>query len=131
VERSIWAVTIATFVLRLATGLTGALLIFFLADLPAHGGPEVGPLVIGVFTALFFAAELILSPPFGLLSDKLGHHRVMQIGPVFGLVAVILTAVTAEIHLPGSIVIAIPVLVECAGLRRGAGDLPLGGRGPR
>jgi MFS family permease len=116
VERSIWAVTIATFVLRLATGLTGALLIFFLADLPAHGGPEVGPLVISVFTALFFAAELVLSPPFGLMSDRVGHHRVMQIGPLFGLVAVVLTAITAELHLPGSIVIAVPVLV---------GSLPL------
>jgi MFS family permease len=116
VERSIWAVTVATFVLRLATGLTGALLIFFLADLPAHGGQEVGPLVISAFTALFFAAELILSPPFGLMSDRIGHHRVMQIGPLFGLVAVVLTAITAELRFPGSIVIAIPALV---------GSLPL------
>ena len=64
-ERSIWAVTVATFALRFATGLTGALLIFFLAELPDHGGPEVGPLAVALFTALFFAAELVLSPPFG------------------------------------------------------------------
>jgi MFS family permease len=115
-ERSIWAVTIATFMLRLATGLTGALLVFYLADLPAHGGPEVGPMVIAVFTALFFVAELLLSPPFGIVADRLGHHRIMQVGPLFGLVAVILTAVTAEIRLPGSIVVALPVLV---------GSLPL------
>lgn len=115
-ERSIWAVTLATFTLRFATGLTGALLVFFLADLPAHGGPEVGPFVIAVFTALFFVAELVLSPPFGILADRIGHHRVMQVGPVFGAIAVILTALTAEIHLPGSIVIALPVLV---------GSLPL------
>lgn len=111
-----WAVTAATFVLRFATGLTGALLIFFLADLPDLGGPAVGPAAIGVFTALFYLAELVLSPPFGLLSDRLGHHRVMQVGPLFGLVAVILTALTAELHLPGSIVLALPVLV---------GSLPL------
>jgi MFS family permease len=115
-ERSIWAVTLATFTLRFATGLTGALLVFFLADLPEHGGPPVGPFVVAVFTALFFVAELVLSPPFGILADRVGHHRVMQIGPLFGLVAVILTAFTAEIHLPGSIVIALPVLV---------GSLPL------
>ena len=84
-ERSVRAVTVATFVLRFATGLTGALLIFFLADFAEYGGPEVGPFVVGVFTALFFAAELVLSPPFGLLSDRVGHHRVMQIGPLFGL----------------------------------------------
>jgi MFS family permease len=116
VERSIWAVTAATFTLRFATGFTGALLIFFLADLPGLGGPAVGPLTIGVFTALFFAAELILSPPFGLMSDRIGHHRVMQIGPLFGFAAVILTAITAEIRLPGSVVIAIPVIL---------GSLPL------
>jgi MFS family permease len=114
-ERSILTVTAATFVLRFATGLTGALLIFLLADFPDHGGPEVGPYAVGVLTALFFAAELVLSPPFGLLSDRVGHHRVMQVGPAFGLVAVALTALAAEIHL-GVLVIALPLLV---------GSLPL------
>jgi len=110
-ERSIRAVTAATFVLRFATGLTGALLIFFLAELPDFGGPQVGPLLIGGLTALFFAAELIFSPPFGLLSDRVGNHRVMQVGPVFGLIAVVLTALVAEVALPGSIVLAVPFLV--------------------
>ncbi len=114
-ERSVWAVTVATFVLRFATGLTGALLIFLLADFPEYGGPEVGAYTVGVFTALFFAAELLLSPPFGLLSDRLGHHRVMQIGPVLGLVAVVLTTLVAETQV-GAVVVAIPVLV---------GSLPL------
>ncbi len=114
-ERSILTVTVATFVLRFATGLTGALLIFLLAAFPEYGGPEVGPYAIGLFTALFFAAELVLSPPFGLLSDRVGNHRVMQIGPVFGLAAVVITALTAEIQL-GAVVIAVPILV---------GSLPL------
>ena len=108
---SVGAVTVATFVLRFATGLTGALLIYFLADFDTYGGREVGPFVIGLFTALFFAAELLLSPPFGMLSDRVGHHRVMQIGPVFGFIAVLLTALTAELYLPGSIVLAVPLLV--------------------
>jgi MFS family permease len=114
-ERSIRTVTVATFVLRFATGLTGALLIFLLADFPDFGGPGVGPVTIGVFTALFFVAELVLSPPFGLLSDRRGHHRVMQVGPVFGLTAVVLTALTAEIQL-GALSVAVPVIV---------GSLPL------
>jgi len=109
-ERSISSVTAATFVLRFATGLTGALLIFLLADFPQYGGPEVGAFTIGVLTALFFAAELVLSPPFGLLSDRVGHHRVMRVGPVFGLIAVVITALTAEIGV-GSMVIAVPILV--------------------
>ncbi|HKZ90770.1 MAG TPA: MFS transporter [Candidatus Limnocylindrales bacterium] len=115
-ERSIWAVTIATFTLRFATGLTGALLVFLLADLSDHGGAAVGPVAVGVLTALFFAAELFLSPAFGVLADRVGHHRVMQVGPLFGFVAVLLTALAAEIKLPGSVVVAVPVLV---------GSLPL------
>ena len=115
-ERSIWAVTIATFTLRFATGLTGALLVFLLADLSDHGGAAVGPVAVGVLTALFFAAELVLSPAFGVLADRVGHHRVMQVGPLFGFVAVLLTALAAEIKLPGSVVVAVPVLV---------GSLPL------
>lgn len=109
-ERTVFTVTVATFALRFATGLTGALLIFLLADFPEYGGPEVGPYAIGVFTALFFAAELVLSPPFGLLSDRVGAHRVMQVGPVFGLIAVVLTALTAEIQV-GAIVVALPMFV--------------------
>ena len=76
----------------------------------------MGPFVLAVMTALFFAAELTLSPAFGLLADRVGHHRVMQIGPLFGFVAVVLTAATAELHLPGAVVVALPLLV---------GSLPL------
>ena len=40
-DRSLWAVLGGTFTLRFSTGLTGAMLAFYLADLPQHGGPEV------------------------------------------------------------------------------------------
>jgi MFS family permease len=49
----------------------------------------------------FFAAELVLSPLFGVLSDRLGHHRVMQFGPVFGAVAVVITGLTTDLFLLG------------------------------
>jgi MFS family permease len=100
-DRSLYAVLLGTFTLRFSTGLTGALLAYYLADLPSLGGPAVDPLVIGIFSATFFAAELLLSPPFGLLSDRLGHHRVMQIGPLFGMVAVVLTWATTSLLLLG------------------------------
>jgi MFS family permease len=47
--------------------------------------------------ATFYLAELVLAPPFGLLSDRIGHHRVMQFGPVFGAVAVVLTAASTSL----------------------------------
>jgi MFS family permease len=91
VNSSIRNVLIGTFTLRFSTGLTGAMLVYFIADFQDHGGTEVSAIVVGLFTALFFAAELVLSPPFGLLSDRKGFHRVMQFGPVFGAVAVVIT----------------------------------------
>ncbi len=91
VHRSISAVLLGTFTLRFSTGLTGGLLIYYIAKMPRHGGPEISALELGFITAAYFLAELTLSPVFGVLSDHLGAHRVMQWGPVFGAVAVIMT----------------------------------------
>ena len=91
-ERSLRFVLLGTFTLRFSTGLTGAMLGLYLADLPDHGGPAVDASVVGLFAALFYLSELVLSPIFGILSDRYGHHRVMLYGPVFGAIAVIITA---------------------------------------
>lgn len=100
-ERSIIAVIAGTFTLRFSSGLTGGLIVYYLADLPSLGGQQVSPLVLAVFTVTFFAAELVLSPLFGVLSDRLGHHRVMQVGPLFGAVAVLITGVTTNLVVLG------------------------------
>src|SRR3990172_429184 len=100
-DRSLWAVLAGTFTLRFSTGLTGAMLAFYLAKLPEHGGEAVSPVVVGAFSATFYLAELALSPLFGILSDRLGHHRVMLYGPAFGAVAVILTALTTNVLVLG------------------------------
>ena len=96
-----WAVLAGTFTLRFSTGLTGAMLGVYLAKLPEHGGPRIDPITVGVFSATFFLAELILSPIFGILSDRLGHHRVMLYGPAFGAIAVILTGLTTNLVVLG------------------------------
>jgi MFS family permease len=101
-QPSLLAVIFGTFTLRFSTGLTGALLAYYLVDLPKHGGTQVEPIVVGLFSAAFFAAELVLSPLFGPLSDRWGYHRVMQFGPLFGAVAVILTGLTTNLWLLGS-----------------------------
>jgi len=89
------AVLLGTFTLRFSTGLTGGLLVFYLRDLC------VDPFALAVFTATFFAAELLLSAPFGLLSDRLGHHRIMQVGPLFGAIAVVMTWATTDLFTIG------------------------------
>src|SRR3954468_15143107 len=101
-ERSLRFVLLGTFTLRFSTGLTGAMLGLYLADLPSHGGPEVDAAVVGLFAAVFYLSELVLSPIFGILSDRYGHHRVMLYGPIFGGIAVVLTGLTTSLPLLGA-----------------------------
>jgi MFS family permease len=96
-DRSLWAVLAGTFTLRFSTGLTGALLGFYLGRLSEQPGSDIDAVVVGVMAATFYLAELVLAPPFGLLSDRIGHHRVMQFGPAFGAVAVVLTAAATNL----------------------------------
>ncbi|MGI8998166.1 MAG: MFS transporter [Candidatus Limnocylindria bacterium] len=101
-RRSLNAVLIGTFTLRFSTGLTGALLVYYLADLEVFGaGREVTAFEVGLLTATFYLAELILSPIFGMLSDRMGSRPVMQFGPIFGAVAVVMTALTTDLFLLG------------------------------
>ncbi|MBA2721284.1 MAG: MFS transporter [Chloroflexi bacterium] len=100
--RSLYAVFLGTFTLRFSTGLTGGLLIFYLARLEKdYGGAHVDEITLATMTALFYISELILSTPFGLLSDRIGHHRVMQIGPLFGIVAAVLTWASVDLFVIG------------------------------
>lgn len=100
-RRSLNAVLIGTFTLRFSTGLTGALLVYYLADLDRFGAAPVSPVQVGLLTATFFLAELVLSPLFGLLADRVGWRPVMQLGPLFGAVAVVMTALTTDLFLLG------------------------------
>jgi MFS family permease len=100
-DRSLWAVLVGTFTLRFSTGLTGTMLAVYLAKLPEHGGPVVAATTLSFLHATFYLSELGLSPIFGVLSDRLGHHRVMLVGPAFGAVAVILTGLTTNLHVLG------------------------------
>ena len=100
-RRSLNAVLIGTFTLRFSTGLTGALLIYYLADLESFGARDVSAFDLALLLAAFYMAELLLSPIFGLLSDRLGSRPVMQYGPIFGAIAVVMTALTTDLFLLG------------------------------
>ena len=100
-ERPVLAVILGTFTLRLATGVTGAMLIYYYAVFPQHGGAPVQAWEVGVLGALFYASELVLSPIFGVLSDRVGHRRIMLLGPAFGAAAVVITALTVSLPVIG------------------------------
>lgn len=97
----VMAVIAGTFTLRFSTGVTGAMLIYYYAAFRSYGAPEVQPWEVGVLGALFYATELLGSPLFGILSDRVGHRRIMQVGPAFGAVAVIITALTTSLPVIG------------------------------
>jgi len=99
--RPILAVILGTFTLRLATGITGSMLVYYYAVFPQYGGVAVTPVQVGILGALFYASELIGSPIFGVLSDRIGHRRVMLIGPAFGAIAVVITAFTVSLPVIG------------------------------
>lgn len=109
-NRSLWAVLAGTFTLRFSTGLTGAMLTYYLAEFDQHHGvldqllglprsPIPDAFVFALIAATFYASELVLSPLFGVLSDRRGHWQVMQWGPFFGLIAVIITWATVNVPL--------------------------------
>src|SRR3954453_1184595 len=100
-DRSLWAVLVGTFTLRFSTGLTGTMLAVYLAKLPEHGGPVVAATTLSFLHAGFYVSELALSPIFGVMSDRIGHHRMMLVGPAFGAAAVILTGRTTNLLVLG------------------------------
>jgi MFS family permease len=58
-------------------------------------------MTLAIMIALFYASELVLATPFGLLSDRIGHRRVMQIGPLFGIVASVVTWASTNLGVIG------------------------------
>lgn len=112
-NRSLKAVLVGTFTLRFSTGLTGLLLSFYLKHTAEHHGlldqvlglgmgVAVLPITFSIVHSLFYVSELGLSPIFGVLSDRLGHYRVMQYGPIFGILAAGLTWATTSVPLIGA-----------------------------
>jgi MFS family permease len=98
-NRSLVSVIVGTFTLRFSTGLTGFLLVNYLHDLPSHGGSEVTPLEVAAVGVAFYLTELLLSPLFGVLCDRVGIRPIMLLGPVFGASAAFITGLTTSIPL--------------------------------
>jgi MFS family permease len=100
-DRSLGAVLFGTFTLRFATGLTGAMLSAYLAKLSEQGNAGIDAKMVGLLGATFYISELVLSPLFGVLSDRWGHRRVMLYGPAFGAAAVVLMTLSANLGILG------------------------------
>jgi MFS family permease len=66
-------------ILRIASSASGVLIGIYLANLSGHGLPiDAG--MLGVLGAVSFAAELIASIPFGIVSDAISPRWLMVSG---------------------------------------------------
>ena len=90
---------LGTLTLRTATGTTGALLIVWNKYLHTNGVVSITPMDLATITLAFYVTELIGSPIFGIVADRIGRKPVMLLGPLFGLAAVLLTPFAATIPL--------------------------------
>lgn len=97
--RSMRALLLGTFILRTATGTTGALLVFWTAHLRDRGTIQVSTADVAAISLAFYVTELLGSPIFGVLADQIGRKPVMLLGPLFGLVAVLITPFALTIPL--------------------------------
>ena len=99
VTGSMKALLLGTLTLRTATGTTGALLIVWNKYLNSTGSVTITPVDLATITLAFYVTELIGSPIFGIIADRIGRKPVMLLGPLFGLAAVIMTPFSMTIPL--------------------------------
>jgi MFS family permease len=96
--RSLTAIIIGSLILRLASQTTGQMLQFYFSHIDRHYY-HLSYTITGFITASFFVAELFGSLILGAMSDRYGRRLFILLGPVFGLVAVQMTAMTVVLWL--------------------------------
>jgi MFS family permease len=110
--RSLVSVIVGSMLLRAAAGAMGENIQYYFnsiheaaksLDHPlraiagAHNIYEISYAMGGIIIGTFFAAELIGAPLFGAWSDRYGRKLFIIFGPLFGAVAVQITAMTTVI----------------------------------
>ncbi len=113
ITRSLIALIVGSLVLRAAAGAMGENIQFYFGYINAAAKAADHPLrtiagatvqeisytLQGIIIASFFLTELIGSPLFGAWSDKYGRKLFIIFGPLFGALAVQITAMTTVIWL--------------------------------
>jgi MFS family permease len=112
--RSLAALIVGSLLLRAAAGAMGENIQFYFNAIHeaalnpnhplrfiagAHQVYEVSYTIGGLIIGMFFAAELIGAPLFGAWSDKYGRKLFIIFGPLFGAIAVQITAMTTIVWL--------------------------------
>jgi MFS family permease len=112
--RSLVSVTVGSLLLRTAAGAMGENIQFYLNSIHDAARSPTSPLRLiagashvysisytlgGIIIGSFFAAELVGALFFGAWSDRYGRKLFIILGPLFGVIAVQITALTTVIWL--------------------------------
>jgi MFS family permease len=95
---SLAAVIFGSLVLRLAAQTMSQMLQFYFARISSQYRP-LSHTTTGFITASFFITELLGSPIFGAMSDRLGRKRFIILGPLLGALAVQIPAMSFALAL--------------------------------
>jgi MFS family permease len=95
---SLAAVIAGSLVLRVAAQTMSQMLQFYFARINSEYQP-LSHTTTGLITASFFITELLGSPIFGAMSDRLGRKRFIILGPLFGAAAVQIPAMSYALWL--------------------------------
>lgn len=95
---SLWLALAANFFLRVAGAATGIMLTLYLAYINRELYP-VSATQLGMIAGGFYIVEMVAAPLLGAQSDRRGRRLLLVLGPLIGLVAVNLTAVTTVLFI--------------------------------
>jgi len=95
-NRSLASCLAGSFVLRCAAAAMGVMIQFYFEYIDRNIYP-ISNTEGGLIIATFFAAELLGAPVFGAWSDRYGRKLFIILGPLFGVVAVQMTAMTTVV----------------------------------
>src|SRR5207244_9363527 len=93
-RRSIMPLLIGTFILRINGSANAIILGRFLAQLSSLQGHPISNIHVGLISVTYFIVELTLAPVMGALSDRTGRRFFLTLGPLIGLVQVVLLVFT-------------------------------------
>lgn len=90
VSSTAFSLLLGTFLLRVNGGASSLMVGRFLAELVPRHGHAITSLEVGLLSVAYFIVDLSLSPVMGGLSDRWGRRIFLTLGPLFGLLQVVL-----------------------------------------
>jgi MFS family permease len=81
---------LGTFLLRVNGGASSLIVGRFMAELTPRHGHAITSIEVGLLSVAYFIVDLSLSPVMGGLSDRWGRRIFLTLGPIFGLLQVVL-----------------------------------------